>query len=140
VLWYNVIGSADAQARLGGQPFDNSTRVYAGSSDDAALNAGVARYTADPGAVMSLTQFETAGTLAKPLVTLHTTGDPIVLLEQESLYAEKVDQSGAGSQLIQNVVERYGHCSFQASDLLGAFSTLLSMLPQPAAVSRSGPG
>jgi pimeloyl-ACP methyl ester carboxylesterase len=139
VLWYNVIGSADAQARLGGQPFDNSTRVYAGSSDDAALNAGVARYTADPAAVLSLTQFETTGALSKPLVTLHTTGDPIVLLEQESLYADKVGQAGAGSQLVQSAVERYGHCSFQASELLGAFSNLLSMLPQPAAVSR-GPG
>ena len=31
ILWYDVFGFADAQARLGGQPFDNSTRVYAGS-------------------------------------------------------------------------------------------------------------
>ena len=41
VLWYDVFGSADAHARLGGQPFDNVGRVYSGSSDDAALNAGV---------------------------------------------------------------------------------------------------
>ena len=41
LLWYNVFGTADAQARLGGQPLDNSSRVYSGSSDDAALNAGV---------------------------------------------------------------------------------------------------
>lgn len=51
ILWYNVIGSADAQAHLGGQPFDNSTRIYSGSADDLALNAGVARFSADPAAI-----------------------------------------------------------------------------------------
>ena len=27
LLWYNVFGTADAQARLGGQPFDNSAQI-----------------------------------------------------------------------------------------------------------------
>src|SRR6185437_10699219 len=31
-------------------PFDNMPAVYAGSPDDAALNRGVVRYRADPGA------------------------------------------------------------------------------------------
>lgn len=136
ILWYNVIGSADAQGRLGGQPYDNSTRVYSGSSDDAALNSGVARFSADPAAVLGLQRFETSGALTRPLVTLHTSGDPIVPLEQHSLYAAKVSQAGAASHLSQNAIERYGHCSFQAAELLGAFSTLISMLPpQPAAVA-----
>jgi pimeloyl-ACP methyl ester carboxylesterase len=128
ILWYNVIGSANAQARLGGQPFDNSSRAYTGSSDDAALNAGVARFSADPAALAGLAEFETSGHLTKPVVTLHTTGDPIVPVEQESLYADKVSQAGATAQLTQSAVTRYGHCAFQASELLGAFTTLVGRL------------
>jgi pimeloyl-ACP methyl ester carboxylesterase len=140
ILWYNVIGSADAQARLGGQPFDNSARVYSGSSDDAALNAGIARFIADPAALAGIGELETTGDLSVPVITLHTTGDPIVPLEQESLYADKVSQAGAVSHLTQTTIERYGHCAFQASELLGAFSTLIDNLaPQAAAmVSVSG--
>ncbi len=90
ILWYNIVGTADAHERLGGQPFDNSSKVYTGSSDDAALNAGVARYTADPAALAAMTEFETSGNLSVPLVTLHTTGDPIVPFQQQALYAAKV--------------------------------------------------
>jgi pimeloyl-ACP methyl ester carboxylesterase len=128
ILWYNVIGSANAQARLAGQPYDNSTRVYSGSSNDAALNAGVARFTADPAVVSSLGQFETSGVLTVPLVTLHTTGDPIVPVGHESLYAAKVSQAGASELLTQTAIERYGHCSFEAAELLAAFSTLRGKL------------
>jgi pimeloyl-ACP methyl ester carboxylesterase len=136
ILWYNVFGTEDAQQRLGGQPFDNSTRVYSGSSADAALNAGVARFTADPAALAALARFETSGNLQVPIVNPHTTGDPIVPFNQMTLYGAKVSQAGAGSQLTQTAVERHGHCSFQAAELLGAFSTLISMLPpQPAAVA-----
>ena len=31
LLWYSVYGTNDGIARLGGQPFDNFTRVYSGS-------------------------------------------------------------------------------------------------------------
>jgi pimeloyl-ACP methyl ester carboxylesterase len=136
ILWYNVFGTEDAQQRLGGQPFDNSIRAYSGSSADAALNAGVARFTADPAALAALARFETSGNLQVPVVNPHTTGDPIVPFNQMTLYGAKVSQAGAGSQLTQTAVERHGHCSFQAAELLGAFSTLISMLPpQPAAVA-----
>ena len=134
ILWYNVVGTANAQQRLGGQPFDNSTRVYSGSSDDAALNAGVARFTADPAAVAAMTEFETTGNLQVPVVTLHTTGDPIVPFEQETLYGAKVAQSGDAARLTQTGIERYGHCSFEANELLNAFSGLIEEIPEPAAL------
>lgn len=135
ILWYNITGTADAQQRLGGQPFDNSARVYTGSSDDAALNAGVARFTADPAAVAAMNEFETSGDLAVPVVTLHTTGDPIVPFEQQSLYAAKVAHAGATPRLAQNAVERYGHCNFEAIELLGAFSSLMNRIPGPLATA-----
>ena len=140
VLWYNVIGSANAQARLGGQPFDNSTRVYSGSSDDVALNAGVARFTADPSTVAEIAQFETTGNLTVPLVTLHTTGDPVVPFEQEALYADKVAQAGATARLSQSGITRYGHCAFQGSELLATFSTLIQKVGPPVAAMASASG
>ena len=136
VLWYNVIGTADAQQRLGGQPFDNSDRVYSGSSDDAALNAGVARFTADPAALAAVAEFETTGNLQVPIVTLHTTGDPIVPFEQQSVYAAKVERAGSTPRLRQIAVERYGHCSFEASELLDAFSGLMETVPSALAFSH----
>ena len=135
LLWYNVFGSADAQARLGGQPFDNSARVYAGSADDAALNAGVDRFTADPGAIAALARFGTSGNLTVPLVNLHTTGDPIVPFSQAGLYAGKVVQAGATALFTQIDVARHGHCSFEAGELLSAFAALQQRVAsRPAAL------
>lgn len=140
LLWYNVFGTANAQQRLGGQPFDNSIRVYSGSGDDAALNSGVARFTAEPAALAALNQFETTGDLDVPVVTLHTTGDPIVPVEQQSLYAPKVTQAGAAARLTQHTIDRYGHCTFRAAELLGAFSTLIDKVGGPAASRGARPG
>jgi pimeloyl-ACP methyl ester carboxylesterase len=136
ILRYNVIGTANAHQRLGGQPFDNSERVYTGSSDDAALNAGVARFTADAAALAAVSEFETTGDIQVPVVTLHTTGDPIVPYEQRALYAEKVSGSGSTARLNQIEVERYGHCNFEAAEVLGAFSNVIGRLPQPLALRQ----
>jgi pimeloyl-ACP methyl ester carboxylesterase len=133
LLWYNVFGTPDAQARLGGQPFDNSARVYSGSSNDAALNSGIERFTADPATLSGLAPFETAGTLQVPIVNLHTTGDPIVPFEQAALYAAKLQRTGSSSFFRQIDLDRYGHCSFQMAELLGAFSDLWTRIGNPAA-------
>lgn len=133
ILWYNIVGTANARQRLGGQPFDNSTRVYAGSSDDAALNAGVARFTADPAALAAMSEFETTGNLQVPVVTLHTTGDPIVPFEQQALYAAKVARSGSTARLTQSAVERYGHCNLEAGELMSAFAGLMDRVSPPVA-------
>jgi pimeloyl-ACP methyl ester carboxylesterase len=134
ILWYNVVGTADAHQRLGGQPFDNTQRVYTGSSDDAALNAGVARFTADAAALSAMNEFETTGQLQVPVVTLHTTGDPIVPFRQQALYAAKVGGTGSSSRLTQIEVERYGHCSFEAAEVLTAFSNLMGRVTLPMAL------
>jgi pimeloyl-ACP methyl ester carboxylesterase len=133
VLWYNIYATGDARARLGGQPFDNSTRVYAGSDDDDALNAGVARFTADPAAQARVaSEFQTSGTLTVPVVTLHTTGDPIVPFAQEALYGAKVQQAGAAGLLTQSQADRYGHCAFESVEVFGAFSSLIAKIPAAA--------
>jgi len=125
VLWYDVFALPDARERLGGQPYDNVGRVYHGSQDDAALNAGVARISADAAAREGLKAFDTSGNLAMPLATLHTTGDPIVPVEQSERYAAKVAAAGAAGLLDSQTVSRYGHCAFQRSELLNAFVTVV---------------
>ncbi|MCK4450130.1 MAG: prolyl oligopeptidase family serine peptidase, partial [Anaerolineae bacterium] len=51
LLWYNAFSTNDGMDKLGGQPFDNQNRVYAGSDDDAQLNQGVQRFSADQAAL-----------------------------------------------------------------------------------------
>jgi pimeloyl-ACP methyl ester carboxylesterase len=124
LLRYNVLGSADVQARLGGQPYDNADRVYTGSSDDDALNAGVARFTADQEARAALDRFETAGDPRVPVSILHTTGDPIVPFFHQPLYEEKSLGSGAADRVTRTDVERFGHCAFTSTEILAAFNQL----------------
>ncbi len=125
ILWYNIFATDDAQQRLGGQPYENGGRVYSGSDDDAALNAGVARHAADAGARSNVDRLQTSGQLSIPLVTLHTTGDPIVPFLHESLYEDKAATAGASGFLQQRAVTRYGHCAFQQDELLGVFGDLV---------------
>ena len=124
VLWYNVFATEDAQQRLGGNPYTNVGRQYAGSSDDAALNAGVDRYEPVTLARASLGQYDASGDLPGPVVTLHTTGDPEVPFFHEALYRDKVEAKGRLDRLEQRSVDRLGHCTFTAPELFDAFQAL----------------
>jgi hypothetical protein len=132
LLTHAVFASSDADARLGGSPFENTSRVYAGSPDDAALNAGVGRYAASEAALAQIAAgYETSGALARPLVTLHTRRDPLVPHRQSVLYGRKARAAGAGA-LHQHVPAfRYGHCAFKALDGLLAFATLVRRAGAP---------
>jgi pimeloyl-ACP methyl ester carboxylesterase len=135
LLWYNVFGTADAQQRLGGQPFDNADRRYTGSSDDAALNAGVDRFHADP-SLPGLARFTTSGNLSVPVVNLHTTGDPVVPFSQSALYADKAAAAGRSAEFTRIDVDRFGHCTFERPELLSAFSQLWDRIgPRSAALA-----
>jgi pimeloyl-ACP methyl ester carboxylesterase len=133
LLWYSVYATEDAQAKLGGQPYDNAERVYQGSTDDAALNAGVARFTADAEAREALQRFETEGSIRIPVVTLHTTGDPIVPVSQEDFFGSKVAAAGMDGLITQQAIERYGHCTFEVTELQSSFAALIQ---EVAAASR----
>lgn len=86
----------------GGNPFDNETVVYRGSSDDAALNKGVLRYSADPAAVALLAaDSQPTGSLPVPTLTLHAIHDPTAFVEVESNYRDVVASAGQASSLVQ---------------------------------------
>jgi hypothetical protein len=125
ILWYNVFATADLRERLYGEnPYDNSRRLYLGSGNDFRLNLLVDRFHADPGALAAVQEkYQTSGGLSAPLVTLHTTADPIVPYWHEPLYTLKALPSGL---LHTNLpVFRYGHCSFRAEEALVALGLLV---------------
>lgn len=131
-LWYDVFATNDATQKLGGDPYDNRFRIYTGSSNDLDLNLKVERSTAAPAAVNSMKQYQTTGKLTRPLVTLHTTGDQLVPYWHEQLYWLKASAAGSLSELSVVPVFRYGHCNFQAADVLYGFGLmLLKDLGQP---------
>ena len=94
ILWYNVFATNDAVDELGGRPFDNFDRVYSDPlypALDPLINAGVKRFKAQPAALKEIAlNYETTGNLMHPMVTMHTTGDPIVPGWHQGLYTEKV--------------------------------------------------
>jgi pimeloyl-ACP methyl ester carboxylesterase len=136
VLWYNVFGAQDAIAKLGGQPFDNWTRVYTGSAGDAALNAGIARFEADPAAINRVqTLYRTSGQLRAPLVTLHTTLDEIVPYWHAPLYRDKVAARGRIPRYDEfPPAARYGHCNFTTAEFQSALSLLAARVENPPPV------
>ena len=125
-LWYNVFATTNAQMVLDGQPYDNSTRVYSGSFNDARLNALVARFNESgniPGELMQY--YDTTGLLKNPLVTMHTLADPIVPYWQEPLYAAKVAAEHRSLELSEIPVLAYGHCNISSADAEAAIALLL---------------
>ena len=128
-LLYNVFATNDGIAKLGGQPFDNQGRVYSGSNNDARLNRKVRRFSAEQAALDEIeANYQTTGQLTVQLVTLHTTLDQQVPYWHEPLYREKVVLNDSIALHQHNEVSRYGHCYFEAGEVLGAFVQLRSMV------------
>jgi pimeloyl-ACP methyl ester carboxylesterase len=127
VLWYNVFGTNDAKAELGGQPYDNTRRFYVGSDNDLLLNLFVRRLAAEASALTEIQEvYQTTGELEQPLVTLHTTGDPIIPYSHERLYALKTLLAGSAALRRNIPVMRYGHCQFTAAEVVFGFFVLLA--------------
>ena len=131
ILWYNVFATNDGIEKLGGQPFDNLDRVYGGSANDLLLNRRVKRFSADPSALAEIeANYETSGVLARPLVTMHTTGDPIVPAWHQDMYAMKVAGVNPFSPYVPNTIHRYGHCAFTLAEIQAGFGQLVFMVTQ----------
>ncbi len=92
-----------AQKRTGGaSPFGNVGAVYAGSSDDAALNAGVLRYKADAKAVATLSaDADLGGKIPVPVLTVHAIHDPTAMVELQESFGRTMAAAGRGDALVQ---------------------------------------
>ncbi|HMH81702.1 MAG TPA: hypothetical protein VK531_02455, partial [Gemmatimonadales bacterium] len=123
ILWYSFRGTNDVVAKSGGMPYSNQGRTYSGSLDDAALNREVQRFQFTSDAAR-LAKVQTSARLRRPLVTMHTTGDPIVPVWHQSLYRSRLSLLG---RLLHTpiTVNRYGHCNFTDAELLAGFAVLV---------------
>jgi pimeloyl-ACP methyl ester carboxylesterase len=88
-----------------------------------------ARITADPEAVRYLERnIIFNGEIHFPVLTLHTKGDGLVVVQNESAYKEVVDEAGNQRFLRRTFVDRAGHCAFTPAETIAAAQTLINRL------------
>jgi dienelactone hydrolase len=141
---------AELEARAGGNPSWNTgvnyLRDLARSADlpevvalyrAAGLSLGhdlqtldqATRISAAPAAVAYLAHnIVFTGRLPVPVLTMHTTGDGLVVPENEQAYRSAVDRAGDGPALQQLFVHRAGHCAFTPAETITAVRVLVGRL------------
>ena len=117
-IGFNIRFTNDLLGRTHGHSFfDNLTTMY-----PPAIDALVQRYASHPDAVNYLQHYYTpTGAISAPMVTLHTTRDPVVPLFHETIYAGLAPSD----LLVQRTVNRFGHCAFNQQEVLTAFDDLV---------------
>ncbi len=82
------------------------------------------------------------GQIQVPVLTMHTTGDGLVVPENEQAYRSVVDRAVNGNLLRQVFVNRAGHCAFTPAETITAVQTLENRIstgqwnvPSPAAMN-----
>ncbi|MFN9745355.1 MAG: hypothetical protein ACK57B_06900 [Betaproteobacteria bacterium] len=122
-----------ATKRTGGRNvFGNVGARYTGSPDDAALNAAVARYAADPEAVKAFgADTDPTGRIPVPVLTVHAIHDPVAFVELEHRFGETMRAAGSADRLVQVFTEHAEH-SYLADPLYPA------LLQQLLAWQRGG--
>jgi hypothetical protein len=68
---------------------------------------------------------EVTGNLQMPLVTLHTTGDGQVPINQAQILRQRVDAAGKGDLLVERVIRDIGHCGFSTPEQEATFTALV---------------
>lgn len=110
-------------------PFDNTRVRYQGSTDDAALNAGVQRYAADPAAVAELARdSDPQGRINVPVLALHAVNDPTAFVELSSAYREIVERAGNGALLVQTYSDEAEHSYLSEPQYPALFTALLNWI------------
>jgi len=156
---------AELEARAGGNPsWNTGVNYFADLAKSADLNevralyqaAGLSltkdlltlnsapRVKASPDAAAYLVKnISFNGGISVPVLTMHTTGDGLVVPENEQAYRSAVDRAGRGNLLRQVFVHRAGHCAFTPAETVTAVQTLENRLvtgqwhvPSPAAMNK----
>ncbi|QNK65386.1 alpha/beta hydrolase family protein [Variovorax sp. PAMC26660] len=130
LTWATWLFQDLVQKRLGGHnPFGNIGVRYSGSADDAALNAGVLRYAADPQAKGALAaDSQPTGRTSLPTVGLHAIDDPTAFVELENAYRRIRDAAGTGGNLVQSFSAEHEHSYLSDSEYPALFAALLDWI------------
>lgn len=112
--------------RAGGFPVDNRQARYAGLGDDAAVEAGVRRYTGDPKAMAyAAGNAALRGDIRRPVVMLANLKDPTVPTAISSRYAGLAATAGQAGNVLLMAPQGEGHCAFAAESVAAAFDKLV---------------
>ncbi|PRY31668.1 alpha/beta hydrolase family protein [Umezawaea tangerina] len=123
-------------------PFGNKGVHYSGSHDDAALNAGVERFDADPTARRDLSyDSDITGAVSVPVLTMHAIDDPTAFVEHESAYRASL---GPRRNLVQTFTTEAEHSALSDSEYASALQALAGWertgrKPTPASVAAACP-
>jgi len=142
LAWGTFLFRDLVQLRLDGlNPFDNQNRVYAGSRDDAALNAQVERFAADPRALARLAyDADLSGLIVAPTVTIHGIDDPTVFVSHSAAYRQTVQAAGRGDLLVQTFTREREHSRLSPPQYVAVFDALLDWIetgqpPSPRSIA-----
>ncbi|MBU7598371.1 hypothetical protein JGS22_012275 [Streptomyces sp. P38-E01] len=130
--------------RLDGRnPFSNKGVRYSGSRDDAALNAGVERFSADRSAARDLAwDSDLTGRVDVPVLTLHAIDDPTVYVENESAYRATLRAAHRGHRLVQSFTRESEHSGLSTAEYANSVAALDSWVregrrPTPRSLAAS---
>ncbi|MFD5573169.1 alpha/beta hydrolase family protein [Streptomyces cadmiisoli] len=112
--------------RLGDRnPFGNRGVRYSGSHDDAALNAGVERFSPDPAAVRDLSyDSDLTGRVAIPVLTLHAIDDPTAFVEHEAAYRATLSGAHRDGHLVQTFTREAEHSELSDAEYANSVAAL----------------
>lgn len=136
-----ALGQDDLKATFGGNVYGNVGKKYESplldEAENRALNARIARISADPAAVRYARQWHrAAGQFSIPLVAVHNRIDPLVPYRQAVALRERVKDAGNVANLTQFVappvteavpgtgISGYAHCGFSKQQMSSLWETL----------------
>lgn len=129
----------------GASPFGNEGVYYRGSGDDAALNAAVLRYPADPTALARFAQdTDPTGRIPVPVLTVKGIHDPTAFVELDSVFKATMDKAGTSGHLVQTFTHHSGHSYLSHPTYPTLMSALLRWVeqgdkPTPASIASQCP-
>ncbi|MEO8081284.1 MAG: hypothetical protein ABI641_12185 [Caldimonas sp.] len=127
----------------GGNPFGNEGVHYQGSAGDAALNAAVLRYRADPAAkAMFAADTDPTGRIGVPVLSMHAIDDPTAFVELESTFRDTMAAGGSADRLVQVVTDDHEHSYLSDAEYVAAMAALLAWVergdkPTPQGIAAS---
>ncbi|GAA5500328.1 hypothetical protein Dxin01_00048 [Deinococcus xinjiangensis] len=138
-----VYGLPDLLSTMNGVGYGNQNKVYAGSADDAALNAGVQRVVPSAASAVYLDNNYTAtGKFSAKLLTVHNLSDPLVPTLFVPEFAGIVANAGNTANLAQQFVDAKpvnladlknsgpAHCYFTRTQMVAAWNELRAWVDQ----------
>lgn len=138
-LQWGTFTLRDVVRRTGSSPFGNDKVRYSGSADDAALNAGVLRYRADPAAAARFAaDVDHAGRFRMPVLAAHGIGDPTVFVEGIDTLRQRMEAAGNGAQLVMALVDSNQHSYWGDAMYPPLFEALLNWVEKGSKPTAAG--